>query len=88
MLIRLTVALTTLLALAAVVVAAPADVDQESTATGLKCGNELTPDAISKIEAAFDADKTNDTTSPEAFTIPVYFHVVYATKTISGGYVS
>jgi hypothetical protein len=97
MLLRLPVALTALLSLAAVVVATPADVDRlhaiESRAVGRKCGTYITPEDVSSKEKAFtslladgdvrgkiDAVATN-------YTIPVYFHVIYANKNVSGGYI-
>jgi len=97
MLLRLPVALTALLSLAATVVATPADVDRlysvEPSSTGRKCGTQLTPDAVSKKEKAFtsllkqneDADRAADVLA--TFEIPVVFHVIYTTKTLAGGYV-
>ena len=97
MLLRISVTLTTLLSLAAVVVATPADAGGlygiEPRAAGRKCGSHLTPEAVSKKETAYtsllaEIESTNrDATSLGAFTIPVNFHVVYSSKDISGGYV-
>ena len=89
MLIRLSVALTTLLSLAAIVVAIPADVDRLS---GFVCGSHLTPEAVIKQEAAFASllakNGTNEeTVAPGAFTIPVIFHITYASLDYFGGYV-
>ena len=89
--------LTALLSLASVVVATPANVDRlygiKPRATGLECGSHLTPDAVSKKEADFTSllvgvEGTNeDTVAPGNFTIPINFHVVYASENISEGYV-
>ena len=98
MLLRLPSALVALLSLAAVVVAVPTDPNGlhgvEPRAAVRKCGTYITPEDLSKKEKAFaslvaegdirgkiDALATN-------FTIPVYFNVIYANKTIDGGYVS
>jgi len=96
MFLRLPVAFAALLSLATVVVATPFDVDGSHNvaprAAGRKCGNDLTPDAVSKKEAAFKTfitgdDVANLATAVGNFTIPVNFHVIYSTKDISGGYV-
>ena len=92
MLIRL---LTALLSLAAVVVATPFDVNQlhgvEPRVTGRKCGSHLSPEAVSKNEKAFNSllakADARVTAVNGTYTIPVNFHVIYASKNISGGYV-
>lgn len=97
MLLRLPSALVALLSLAAVVVAVPADPHAfhgvEPRAASRKCGTYIAPEDLSKKEKAFasliaeggirgkiDAVVSN-------FTIPVYFNVIYANKTIAGGYI-
>jgi len=97
MLLRLPAALVALLSLAAVVVAVPTDPNGlhgvVPRAPHRKCGTYIAPEDLSKNEKAFasliaegnirgkiDAVATN-------FTIPVYFNVIYANKTIAGGYV-
>ena len=95
MLLRLPVAFTALLSLATVVVATPFDVDRfngiESRATGRKCGSHLSPDIVSKKEKAFNsllAEASDRVTATSGtYTIPVNFHVIYASNNISGGYV-
>ena len=97
MLLRLPVALTALLSLAAFVVATPADADRlygvETSSTGRKCGTQPSPEAVSKKEKAFASrlaeNKATDRVTDLAatFEIPVIFHVVYSSRTIAGGYV-
>jgi hypothetical protein len=93
MLLRLPIALSALLSLAAIVVATPADVGRlYGRSTGRKCGSHLSHEAVSKKEKAFASllagnEGTKKDATLKAFTIPVYFHVVYASENISGGYV-
>jgi hypothetical protein len=97
MLLRLPVTLTALLSLATIVVATPADVDRlhgvEPRSTGRECGTYVSHDDIGKKEKAFASlvaeNEANDREAYIAsnFTIPVNFHVIYASKNISGGYV-
>jgi len=81
MLIRLSVAFTTLLSLAAVVVA-----DDRSYGIEYKCGSDLTPKAPGKKEARFASRLAKNGTAG-TFTVPVYFHVIYAREDITGGYI-
>lgn len=97
MLLHLPVAFTALLSLAAVVVATPFDVDKSHgigpRAIGRKCGSDLAPEAVSKKEKAFNTllaenEATVRVTAVNGtYTIPVNFHVIYASRNISGGYV-
>jgi hypothetical protein len=97
MLPRLPVALTTLLSLAYVVSAIPANVDRlypiGPRDAGRKCGNDLTPEDVSEKEKAFASllaqNKAAEKVTAVAgnFTIPVIFNVVYASMNISDGYV-
>ncbi|KAF9787450.1 metalloprotease [Thelephora terrestris] len=97
MLPRLLVALTTLLSLAYVVSAIPANVDRlypiGPRDAGRKCGNDLTPEDVSEKEKAFASllaqNKAAEKVTAVAgnFTIPVIFNVVYASMNISDGYV-
>jgi len=98
MLLRLPSALIPLLSLAAVVVAVPTDPNGfhgvEPRAAGRKCGTYIAPEDLSKKEKAFASllaeggirGKVNAAVAN--FTIPVYVNVIYANKTIDGGYVS
>ena len=94
--LRLPIALTTFLSLATAVAATPADVDRlhgiEPRSTGRKCGSHPTPDVVSKKEKVFSSllannEATSRVTAAAAFEIPVYFHVIYASRNTSGGYV-
>jgi len=83
MLYRLPVALSTLLSLAAVVVATPASLERlyglERRATGRSCGNNPTSAVVSQKEELFDVLITGRQVNEgpeEVFTIPVYFHVI------------
>jgi len=96
MLLRLPAAFTALLSLAAVVVATPFDVDRlhniEPRATIRKCGSEPSPEIVSEREKAFNSLLAENESSVKAtaageYTIPVYFHVIYSRRDISGGYV-
>jgi len=96
MLLRLPAAFAALLSLAAVVVATPFDVDQlhavKPRATARKCGSEPSPEIVSKQEDAFrsllaESESTVRLTAPGDYTIPVYFHVIYTRRDISGGYI-
>ena len=101
MLVRLPVMLgTTLLFLAAVVMATPSDVDRlhgiEPRSTGRECDTaDPTPEETDKQEKAFAsllaADEAGARVASRvasSLTIPVRFNVIYAKKDISGGYVS
>ena len=96
MLVCLPVTLTTLLLLAAVVVATPSDVDRlhsiEPNSTGRKCGTASpTPEEIDKQEKAFASLLTANEAGARvasSLTIPVHFNVIYARKVVYGGYVS
>ena len=80
------VALTTLLSLATVVVAIPADVGRlhglESRSTGRKCGTHPTPEHVSKNEKSFASLRANNRISVSVdvtlgtVNVPVYFHVI------------
>ena len=79
------VALTTLLSLAAVVVATPANVGRlyglESPSTGRKCGSSPTPEDIIEKEKAFTSllaeNKASGKVSAfDVLDVPVYFHVI------------
>ena len=98
MLFGLPVVLTTLLSLAAVVVAIPTDLGRlfgnGPSTTGRNCGSHLTLEVVSKIEAAFasllaeNEGANRESPASGTFTIPVNFHVVYASQAASDGYVS
>ena len=95
MLIRLPVALTTLLSLAAAVVAIPAHAGRlHVRAPGRKCGSHPSPETISKNEKAFAALVAEKDSRVKAgdhaagnFSISVNFHVIYANETLTGGYI-
>lgn len=97
MLPGLPVALITLLSLASASVAIPANFhrahDIGPRATGRKCGNELTSEAISEREKTFAfllAEKKASRSFAVAegnFTVPVNFNVIYASMNIYDGYV-
>jgi len=84
MLYRLPVALSTLLSLAAVVVATPASLERsyglERRATGRSCGNNPTSAVVSQKEEQFNAHAPDRSQVgvPGLIpsTIPVYFHVI------------
>jgi len=85
MLYRLPVALSTLLSLAAVVVATPASLERlyglERRATGRSCGNNLTPESVSQKEELFNGIRHGwrvniDDDQVTVYTIPVHFHVI------------
>ena len=94
MLLRLPVALTTLLFLAAI---APADAgwlrNIKSKSTGRKCGSHLPSEVISQKEKAFASLLTDEEGGIKViaadgnFVIPVNFHVIYSSEVISGGYI-
>lgn len=99
MLPRLHLALTTLLSLAFAAVAVPApNFDRphrnQLRVTGRKCGNDLTPEAVSLKEKAFASllaeNKASDrfTVAEGSFTVPVTFNIVYASTNASDGYIS
>lgn len=97
MLPSLSVALTTLLSLAAATAAIPTNFDRQHVivprATIRKCGNDLTPEAVSEKENTFASllaeKKAFDVlaTSEGNFTVPVNFNVIYASTNLSDGYV-
>lgn len=96
MLLRLPAAFAALLSLAAVVVATPFDVDQlhnvKPRATIRKCGSEPSPEIVSERENAFNTllaenESNVRVTAAGAYTIPVYFHVIYTNRDVSGGYI-
>ena len=97
MLLRFPAALTALLSLAAVVVASPTDFGGlhgvEPRGAVRKCGTYIAPEALSKNEKAFasliaDNDILGKVNAVAAnFTIPVNFNVIYANKTLAGGYI-
>jgi hypothetical protein len=97
MLLHLPVAFTALLSLATAVVANPFNVERlhgiETRDTGRKCGSHPPPETVSKQEKAFNSllaenEATVRVTDATAiYTIPVNFHVIYANRSISRGYV-
>ena len=99
MLPRLPLALTTLLSFVFAAVAIPTPKPHrlnglEPSATGRKCGNDLTPEAISVKEKAFVSLLAENRFSDKIaaaegnFTIPVNFNIVYASTNTSDGYIS
>lgn len=88
--------LTALLSLAAIVVASPTDFGGlhavEPRAAGRKCGTYIAPDVLSKHEKAFaslvaEGDLRVEVNAvASGYTVPVYFNVIYANKTLAGGY--
>ena len=95
MLLRLPVALTALLSLATAVVAIPADAGRlQGRAPDRKCGSHPSPETIRKKEKAFAtlvAEKDSRVKAADYpagnFSISVNFHVIYANKTLTGGYI-
>lgn len=95
MLPHLPAALTTLLSLASIAAAIPANVGRlhgiEPRDTDRKCGNDLTPEAVSAKEQAFASlvaeSKASNTLAAGNFTVPVNFNVIYASTNITDGYV-
>jgi hypothetical protein len=99
MLPRLPVALATLLSLVFTSAAVPtSDLDRSlgvepRAYPGRKCGNDLTPEAVSAREKDFASllaeKKPSDRIAvPEGnFTVPVNFNVIYASTNISDGYI-
>lgn len=91
---RLSASLITLFSLVAVILALPTDVDElhglKREDTGSICGSEPTPDAVNEMENAFASLLAgNDAVAPDAgSTVPVYFNVISADTTYSGGSVS
>jgi len=85
MLYRLPVALSTLLSLAAVVVATPASLERlyglERRSTGRNCGSHLTPEVASEKEKVFasrlaEKPAANRVAGAAVITVPVHFHVI------------
>lgn len=97
MLLGLPVALTTLLLLASPTAAIPTNLGRlhsiEPRDTGRKCGNDLTPEAVSEREKTFVSLLAENMASDRVavaegnFTVPVNLHVIYASMNISDGYV-
>ncbi|KAF9527475.1 hypothetical protein CPB83DRAFT_836633 [Crepidotus variabilis] len=68
------------------VVASPAVVD--STGGQRTCGTVPTDAEVARMEAHFAANKVTPKSDAAAVgPVPVYFHVIYANTTLSGGYV-
>jgi hypothetical protein len=84
---------TALLSLSALVVAIPTDFHAiEPRAAGRNCGTYVSPEDVSIKEKAFTSllAENDNRVLIEAvsnYTIPVNFHVVYASRNISGGYI-
>lgn len=88
--------LVALFSLDAIVVATPANVNRlrgvERGDVGSMCGNEPTPDAVSRMEEAFASMLAQDpgfdgVTATGGFKVPVNFNVIFASTDISQGYI-